>query len=295
MALQTGIINFEAYGNTDWRMLFRFLRVYSIDTMHLLTILGLFLLLFTACGSDELASADTTTEETAIAAPPPPSIGESPVRYAWVEDLNLRAEPSTKGKVIGKLKTTDKLTLSGEKSSQETPYVLRGALYVEPWYEVETEEGLKGWVFGGAIRQEKERKGNNPLRKLSFNFPYFGQYDLKSWKKTGEEASGGGDFTVTTTTYQGDGQKMEISDGYGEYGYFFKHEVFNLKGDTLKARSVTFDNETLLLTEEIVDYMEANPVTRVRSQASPISYQQLNGMPLLVRGEWKVGGVQEEE
>ncbi len=56
------------------------------------------------------------------------------------------------------------------------------------WYKVRTSDGKEGWVFGGAVKQENEIKGNDIITKEKFDFPYFGKFDLSSWSKTDKNA-----------------------------------------------------------------------------------------------------------
>ena len=256
--------------------------------LHLL-FLALLTLTFAACDDDtaDVAPIDPDPTTAAIAPMEATTSAEdtarSNVRYSWVDDLNLRDRPTTSGEIVARIPTTSPLTLTGKETPNDQVFVLRGGLYVEPWYEVKTEDGKIGWVFGGAIKEETERKGNRPLSAQKFNYPHFGQFDLGRWEKESVDI---GDTGSETITYRGDGQRIAIERAEGEYGYGITHFLYNLRGDQLRARNVAFNNETGELMEEIIDYMGPEPTLYRRTQSSPLSYQQLNAKPEVVRGEF---------
>ncbi|NJC26825.1 SH3 domain-containing protein [Neolewinella antarctica] len=258
--------------------------------MNRLLPLFIFSLLIAACGDadnaespDEVAaSVSPTTPAPATA--PKPTYGND--RRAWVDGLNLRKEPRTGSEILTQLSTTDELTLTGQKSAESDAVVLRGVLYREPWYEIKTEAGQTGWVFGGAIKAEGESKGNRNFTATDFNYPYLGQFNLSRWEAAEAVGEDGGDYERSTTTYRGDGQVMTVTSAEGEYGLFTDHVLMNAKGDTLRARHFEFSNSALELFEEVIDYTGSEPMVHTRRQQSPKPYQQLSGRPEMVRGAW---------
>ena len=250
-----------------------------------LLILTLVVLLCYACGEEATPPAtDTAAITTPDPTPEPPA--PSPERYTWVDDLNLRDAPNTRGKVLTKISTSERLTLTGEQSGNTETIVLRGGVYEEPWYEVETSSGVKGWVFGGALKEVGERKGNEPLSLLKFNHPRFGNYDLTTWEKLSTEPFEGGDVSGTLTTFRGNGERITLREYGSEYGYGIEYQRLNLKGDPLQTRELYYDNMSNELSETVVNYLEEPKEVYRRAQQLSKPYQQLNGKPLLVRGEW---------
>ena len=82
--------------------------------------------------------------------------------YAWVDKLNLRAEPSTKSEIVVQIKEGTQLTFLNEKTEYTERINLRGQLQNEPWLKVKTEDGKKAWVYGGAVKFYKPVVDVNP-------------------------------------------------------------------------------------------------------------------------------------
>ncbi|OAV44668.1 SH3 domain-containing protein [Lewinella sp. 4G2] len=249
-----------------------------------------FVLLLSACGgNEEVATVDPAPVQPTDSAPAaaPASKG----RIVWVDGLSLRESPSLTAKRVAKMKNGEVVKLTGQKSDENENAVLRGVLYSEPWYELTTEDGKQGWAHGGGLKGNREVKGNRPLTDTKFNFPYFGEFDLSGWKKTGPTSTSAGDFDYTTTTYVGDGQRLSITttgtESGSEYGYNFDYLLQNSRGDTLKTRYFSYNNDIREIEEVVVDYMGAEPTQHRRTQSVSTAYQQLKGYPLMARGEWK--------
>ena len=249
------------------------------------TLFAFMICLLCACGGDGEPAITTAPEAiiTTTSEPAPPAPNNE--RYTWVDNLNLRDAPSLRGKVLTKLSTSERLMLTGEQSGSTETIVLRGGLYEEPWYEVETGAGVKGWVFGGALKAAGERKGNAPLSLLKFNHPRFGHYDLSSWEKLSSEPFKGGDIVGTLTTYRGNGERMTLREYGSEYGYGIEYQRLNLKGDPLQTRTLFYDNISSELSEEVVSYLEEPKEVYRRVQKVNKPYQQLRSKPLIVQGE----------
>ena len=82
--------------------------------------------------------------------------------YAWVDKLNLRAEPSTKSEIVVQIKEGTQLTFLNEKTEYTERINLRGQLQNEPWLKVKTEDGKEAWVYGGAVKFYKPVVDVNP-------------------------------------------------------------------------------------------------------------------------------------
>lgn len=247
-----------------------------------------------ACGTEttttEGTSTDpetTTTNETenasnTTAAPTP--------LYAWVNRLNLRAQPNATAEVLAKLETQQALLPTGNQSPQTEPVVLRGVLYEEAWIEVQTPDGQRGWVYGGAVKTEEEVKGNPPITAMRFSFPAFGAFDLNEWDKVSEALSDEeGDFDRIIARYKQPDQQLEIESYEGEYAYGYHYRLQDAAGGLLMERHFRYDNFSLKITEEVVDHLGLEPQYFSRSQAAPLPYQQLNDRPMLLTGDWTEG------
>ncbi|MGL4364770.1 MAG: SH3 domain-containing protein [Bacteroidales bacterium] len=76
---------------------------------------------------------------------------EEPIKvYSMVNDLRIRKSPDMKGEVIGKMAFRDS-AVSLSFSEHTTTATIKGKEMTDYWVEIETMQGLKGWVFGGAI------------------------------------------------------------------------------------------------------------------------------------------------
>lgn len=64
-----------------------------------------------------------------------------------IDNLNVRDEPSLKGKKIGKLKKRDEVTLCDTTKDFDE---INGEKY--PWYKLKLNEDKYGWVYGGYVR-----------------------------------------------------------------------------------------------------------------------------------------------
>ena len=89
---------------------------------------------------------------------------EQPVTklYAWVDNLNLRSEPTTKSEIVVEVKEGTQLTFLNEKTEYTERINLRGQLFNEPWLKVKTEDGKEAWVYGGAVKFYKPVVDVNP-------------------------------------------------------------------------------------------------------------------------------------
>jgi len=153
----------------------------------------------TVVGTEMPAVAPTAPQETPPPPPPQPMTATTEL-ITRVDKVNVRAEPSTKSKVVARIPNGEPMVYAGEQSATEESILLRGVVYKERWLKVMTNDGKDGWVFGGAVKRPGEKKGNRVLSDTRLDFPNFGRYDLsdctKREVKTGEEEV---DATTTIT------------------------------------------------------------------------------------------------
>ena len=221
--------------------------------------------------------------------------------YSWVDKLNIRNQASIKGKVLTSVNSADALELTKAKSEKMQTIVLRGVAYQDYWYQVRTLDGQAGWVFGGAVKQKNEQKGNAVLTKEKFDFPYFGAFDLSEWKKLKDEDVGSEEVDGTLTTYQKGGKRLEIEQwSMGEMGFGYRHVLVDTDASNpiLKERSISFSpgfDQANTITELVKDFTQNPPVQYSRVQEINVSLYDLKPFPLMVLGTWKEEMVPEEE
>lgn len=117
----------------------------------------LLMVLLSACGGED------TSEAAQAAAPVPekpkktektapkkaPATGNT---IALVDNLRIRDQPGTDGKVVATVDERAELIWNNEKSDQKETITLRGVALTEHWVKVQIPNTTKeGWVFGGAI------------------------------------------------------------------------------------------------------------------------------------------------
>ncbi len=253
-------------------------------------------LALTACKGDKASAAEQTdpTTSTAPAAAPDeddePATSAPEIRYTWVDQLNVRDKPTTKGKVVARVKPNEPLTLTGETSPQPETIVLRGVAYKEPWYRITTADKKDGWVFGGAVKEKEAMKGNAPIKDELFDFPAFGYYNLSDWSHLMTEDSEEGDAETRSRSYRSkEGWLLEIEETeVGEYGYSHSYRLTDRSGNLLKERKFSFSVDPNSITEEIVDHTDIPAKRYTRTQELDQHFMQLNDRPLMAKGEWKI-------
>ncbi|MEL7020598.1 MAG: SH3 domain-containing protein [Bacteroidota bacterium] len=82
--------------------------------------------------------------------------------YPWVDQLRIRSTPGTKGAVLGKLKEHESLEYLGEETVDLHETSLRGKTVKAPWIKVKTENGITGWIFGGATTTKAPARDTAP-------------------------------------------------------------------------------------------------------------------------------------
>lgn len=264
-----------------------------------LRMLGLLvgLSLFTACNNAPDSSTTGTATEAGNATTSAPAEDEAPetlatedLLYTWVDRLNIRDAPATNSKVVATIQSQEALTFTGERSNQQETIVLRGVAYEEPWLKVKTKGDTEGWVFGGAVKQAGENKGNDILNDTQFEFPIFGNFDLSEWEKRSSSDESGGDAEIEVSTYQNGNQLLEITQSdVGEYGYNREYKLIDTKKNLLKIRTFHFEVDPELKVVEIVkDYTSEPAKQYTRTQPISTHFMQLNARPMMARGEWTI-------
>lgn len=259
-----------------------------------LFIVFLFCATFFACAGEADSKTTVPPVETPDV-PVPGTSGESdkPAAddqlYPWVNNVNVRDQPNTSGKRVARIPEGEALTWTGKTSAETETVVLRGAAYSEPWYEVKTKDGTIGWVHGGTVRRENEKKGNPIVSETKLMFPYFGRYDLTEWEARGDETTEEGDATTRTRIYYKDGQTMTITEtSVGEYGYQNEYVITDVEDRVILERELAFDAvDDFTLTETVTNHLQNPAESYVRSQQLDVHPLQLGANPQLVNGEWK--------
>ena len=97
--------------------------------------------------------------------------------YVAVKNLRLRAEPDTKKEILADLVEGDSLTFLNNKTEFTQKISLRDTYWDEPWLEVKTSKGIKGWVYGGGVTPYRPYIAAGPS-------PYDKCYELKKSGRT---------------------------------------------------------------------------------------------------------------
>lgn len=272
----------------------------SFGAFHLVQMLCLSALTFClSCGSNESSTSGSTSmdqgpktqDQSAIAAAPEPTpFVAKDFLYACVDQLNIRATPDSKGVSITSVQSDDALEFTGERSKTTESIVLRGVLYEEFWVKVISPDQKTGWVYGGAVKRKTENKGNAIITDTKFDFPYFGNFDLSTWKKLPTTEREVGDASTITTSYQKGNQLIEIDKSdLGDYGYSRTYRLMDANKNMLKERAFRFiaDGNFMEMTETVNDYT-SNPARQYERKQIPKKYfTGLNANPEMVNGTWK--------
>jgi hypothetical protein len=247
-----------------------------------------------ACGGEGTTTAEGNGEPTPDPLASEPNIPAEEILYTWVDGLNVRDQPSTKGTTVARVKPNEPLTFTGEKSPESETIVLRGVAYHEPWFKITTADKKDGWVFGGAVKRKDQLKGNATLSDTKFEFPVFGYYDLGKWEQVARNNDGtGGDAESETITYRSEDQLLKITKvEVGEYGYNNAYELLDKAGNTLKERTFEFAvDPELKITETVIDHTDTPAKRYTRSQVLDKHFMMLNERPEMVLGNWEIGDV----
>jgi hypothetical protein len=112
------------------------------------------LLLVMACSGNQTTASNDESESSSTEAtskPNEPTNKEPLVFTTNIDNLRLRDQPGTEGKELVRLSLGTTIFDTGEISEFTTPMKLRGIAFDEPWLKVTTEQGVSGWIYGGAL------------------------------------------------------------------------------------------------------------------------------------------------
>ena len=114
------------------------------------------LILFCNCGNNKKDDLDKTLKML-----PQDTLTRMVVA---VNNLNLRGGPGNDQPSVEALKKGTTLETTGAISPLKTSILIRGVQREEPWIEVRTPEGVKGWIFGGGVKIEGAQ--NTPVASV---------------------------------------------------------------------------------------------------------------------------------
>lgn len=243
-------------------------------------------IMFCACGGssssveekipDPAPTAPATTtvpvEKVPDDAPTLPAKVDGELRYAWVDNLNLRDQPSTSAKVIATVQPKDALQLTGEFTGEWSTITLRGTTFSAPWIKVTTPDGKAGWVFEGAVQKASIRNakviGNlSATNDQSDKCPLVGgPKDPMDGCSCGFNLEGDQSFSVLDFSFSGqacvriDGQTYQMAGYYDGYSYLkdSPHAWILLEDDVKRLFGEEFDfdyDETVeRLTNALLHY-----------------------------------------
>lgn len=243
--------------------------------------------------SDAKAKTETGTQAEQQEAEQDYQVNESLI--AWVDLLNVRAEPNTSGKIVASLRENAVFKYTGERTETLQTIELRGASFEAPWLKIRTAEGKEGWVFGGTVQREGEGKA---VQRSTMSVGELADLEMSQWAKRSEWTSSGGDSESSTTIYSKGDLTLAISKREtGEYGYSRMYDLFNKDYQLMKRRFVNWSGEhpSFTLKESIMD-LESNPAkTFTRSQPFSKHFFQLKPRPESVEGDFQEESLSKQE
>lgn len=114
------------------------------------------LILFCKCKNDAAGDLDKTAKVL-----PQDTLTRMVVA---LDNLRLRIAPGTDQATVAELKEGIELETTGAISPLKTSILIRGVQREEPWVEVKTSDGTKGWIFGGGVKIEGAQ--NTPVASV---------------------------------------------------------------------------------------------------------------------------------
>jgi hypothetical protein len=114
----------------------------------------IFLLFIIACSGNPTTESNNESESASTEVIPNAKVidNKEPLVFTTnIDNLRLRDQPGTEGKELVRLPLGTKVFDTGEISEFTTPLKLRGISFDEPWIKVTTEQGVSGWIYGGAL------------------------------------------------------------------------------------------------------------------------------------------------
>jgi SH3-like domain-containing protein len=140
--------------------------------------------------------------------------------FVWVENARVRKEPDLKAEVIAEIKGGEKLSLTGEVSTNKIKVNLRGVDFEDVWAKVKTSEGQEGWIFKGMLTEDENKaKAMNDF--LIVPGERIGQIKLLSGQEDAEKIFGK-EFVAEGDIYIGEGVTKK---GF----YLFKNSPLELQ------------------------------------------------------------------
>jgi|GEM_PF-1593230 len=269
-------------------------------TRSISILLMLWAIMATACNSSTESSSDSSQEESTEGTldkqeQEHANYQANETLLAWVDLLNVRAEPNTSGNIVASLRENAAVTYTGERTDDLHTIELRGISFQEPWLKIRTSDGKEGWIFGGAVQREGESKG---VQRSSMSARELANLEMSQWSKSTAWTSGAGDAESNTTIYKKGDLTLAIrKTEVGEYGYSRTYDLFNKDYQLVKRRFLEWGGEhpSFSLTETITD-LESNPAkTFQRSQQFSKHFFQLKPRPESVAGDFQEGTLAEAE
>lgn len=92
------------------------------------------------------------TKDTTVETAQPEEVVADTLQYVTVRvnQLRLRDNPGRSTNEIGVLNSGDRVGLTGNKTTWTEKLEMGGNIYDQPWVEVMTANGTKGWIYAGA-------------------------------------------------------------------------------------------------------------------------------------------------
>lgn len=94
--------------------------------------------------------------KTSAEASSPKNAGSTKL-YVVIEGLKVRKEPDMKAEVITELKLFEQVGFTGKSTDYTTKLNLGKMEVNEPWVQIITPKGSKGWVYGAGVNYLKRK------------------------------------------------------------------------------------------------------------------------------------------
>jgi hypothetical protein len=117
-----------------------------------------FILLFAACMEESSQAQDADADDAAGQEDPgmvsDEAFANGTELYAWVDDLNVRAEPNLASVVVEQLREGAQVTFSGKLGGDSTAVMLRDKAYINQFAYIRTPDGTTGWVHFSTLQED---------------------------------------------------------------------------------------------------------------------------------------------
>lgn len=132
------------------------LHLRSFSSLQVAVLLIGLILFFAACmeESSQAQDADDSVGQEDPAMISDEAFSNGTELYAWVDDLNVRAEPNLASVVVEQLKEGAQVTFSGTLGGDSTAVMLRDKAYINQFAYVRTQDGTTGWVHFSTLQEE---------------------------------------------------------------------------------------------------------------------------------------------